>query len=256
PGGSGPELVSRDGVEAGAAQRGFASGAEPASTPSAPSSISPSSLPPRGNEDLIDGSPELAVEAPEPDESATGAWVPPPLAGRPRQGGRRLVRPKESTKPPLPEQRLLLLDTWQRSKLPVGDFATLVGVSKFSLLTWKRKFDAEGPAGLLDRPKGARRGSQLPDLTKRTSLMLKQANPEGGCQRISDMLWRGPALPASAAAVAKVLHEAGYQMEEMPTRPHPDTVHTFERAKPNQLWQTDLFTFVLKRQNRRVYLVA
>ena len=30
----------------------------------------------------------------------------------------------------------------------------------------------------------------------------------------------------------------------------------FERAKPNQLWQTDLFTFILKRQNRRVYLVA
>ena len=29
-----------------------------------------------------------------------------------------------------------------------------------------------------------------------------------------------------------------------------------ERARPNQLWQTDLFTFVLKRQNRRVYLVA
>ena len=27
-------------------------------------------------------------------------------------------------------------------------------------------------------------------------------------------------------------------------------------ARPNQLWQTDLFTFVLKRQNRRVYLVA
>jgi hypothetical protein len=33
-------------------------------------------------------------------------------------------------------------------------------------------------------------------------------------------------------------------------------VRSFERAQPNQLWQTDLFTFVLKRQNRRVYLVA
>jgi len=86
--------------------------------------------------------------------------------------------------------------------------------------------------------------------------MLKQANPEWGCQRISDMLVRGPALPASASAVAQVLHEAGYQMEEVPTRPHPDKVRFFERAKPNQLWQTDLFTFVLKRQNRRVFLVA
>jgi hypothetical protein len=63
-------------------------------------------------------------------------------------------------------------------------------------------------------------------------------------------------LPASASAVAQVLHEAGYEMEEVTTRPHPDTVRHFERAKPNQLWQTDLFTFMLKRQNRRVYLVA
>src|SRR4029077_19769124 len=30
----------------------------------------------------------------------------------------------------------------------------------------------------------------------------------------------------------------------------------FERARPNQLWQTDLFTFVLKRENRRVHLVG
>jgi hypothetical protein len=56
--------------------------------------------------------------------------------------------------------------------------------------------------------------------------------------------------------VARVLHEAGYELQETPTRPHPDKIRFFERAKPNQLWQTDLFTFVLKRQNRRVYLVA
>jgi len=183
--------------------------------------------------------------------------LPPrlPLAGRAR--GRRLVKHDLPPAPPLTaQQRLLLLDTWQRSGLPAGDFAALVGVSKHTLYAWKKKFDTQGPAGLLDQPKGGPRGSCLPDLTRRTILMLKQANPEWGCQRISDMLLRGPALPASAAAVAQVLHEAGYQLEEVPTRPHPDKVRFFERARPNQLWQTDLFTFVLKRQNRRVYLVA
>src|SRR5262249_33603205 len=69
-------------------------------------------------------------------------------------------------------------------------------------------------------------------------------------------LLRGPALPASPNAVARVLREAGYQLEETPTRPHPDKVRSFERARPNQLWQTDLFSFVLKRQNRRVWLGA
>jgi transposase InsO family protein len=132
----------------------------------------------------------------------------------------------------------------------------MVGVSKHTLYAWQKRFDREGPAGLLDQPRGQRAGSRLPELTRRTILMLKQANPEWGCQRISDMLVRGPALPASATAVARVLHEAGYELEESPTRPHEPAAHRFERARPNQLWQTDLFTFILKRQNRRVYLVA
>jgi transposase InsO family protein len=150
----------------------------------------------------------------------------------------------------------LILDTWQRSGLPAGDFAALVGVSKHTLYGWKKKFDQLGPGGLVDQKRGSRRGSRLPELTRRTILLLKQSHPEWGCQRISDMLVRGPGLPASPAAVARVLHESGYELEETPTRPHPDKVRHFERARPNQLWQTDLFTFLLKRQNRRVYLVA
>ena len=203
-----------------------------------------------------------------PPSSAPGESVPPDeeaggdtdlsrlrLVGRTK--GRRLVKKDLAPAPALtPEQRLLLLDTWQRSGLPASDFAALVGVSKHTLYVWKKKFDTQGPAGLIDQPKGGPRGSRLPELTKRTILMLKQSNPEWGCQRISDMLVRGPALPASASAVAQVLHDAGYEMEEVTTRPHPDKVRFFERARPNQLWQTDLFTFVLKRQNRRVFLVA
>jgi transposase InsO family protein len=158
--------------------------------------------------------------------------------------------------PLTPEQRLLVLDAWRRSGLPAGDFAPLVGVSKHTLYAWKQRFDSEGPAGLLDHPRGAPAGSRLPEVTRRAILMLKESNPDWGCERIAAMLLRGPALPASPEAVARVLREAGYELEETPTRPHPDHPRSFERARPNQLWQTDLFTFILKRQNRRVYLVA
>jgi transposase InsO family protein len=203
--------------------------------------------------------PSGLTEPPGPDPDPTAAADDPqelPRLQSPRRG-RRLVQPPAAPATPLtPQQRLLLLDTWQRSGLPAGDFAALVGVSKYTLYSWKKKFDSQGPGGLMDQPRGGPRGSQLPDLTKRAILLLKQANPEFGCQKISDLLLRGPALPASPAAVARVLHEAGYEFEEVTTRPHPDHVRSFERAKPNQLWQTDLFTFVLKRQNRRVYLVA
>jgi transposase InsO family protein len=172
--------------------------------------------------------------------------------------GRRLVR-KEETAPKVllsEAQRLLLLDTWRRSQLPATDFADLVGISKHSLYAWKKRFDEEGPAGLSDHPRGVKKGSQLPEVTRRTILMLKEDKPEWGCQRISDALARGPGLGASAGAVARVLHEAGYELEEIETQAHPDHVRQFERAKANELWQTDLFTFMLKRQNRRVHLVG
>src|SRR5262249_34204412 len=63
----------------------------------------------------------------------------PPLA-RSRQRRRSLAAPTPKAQSLQPEQRLLLLDTWQRSGLPAADFAALVGISKFSLFAWKKKF--------------------------------------------------------------------------------------------------------------------
>jgi hypothetical protein len=53
------------------------------------------------------------------------------------------------------------------------------------------------------------------------------------------MLVGGPALPGSPEAVARALRAAGYELEETPTRPHPDHAGSFERARANQLWQAD-----------------
>ncbi len=199
------------------------------------------------------------------EEVAPGPENHPALAGR-RPGGGRLTGPrrgrllvKKADEPApkmTPEHRLLVLDTWKRSSLPAGDFAPLVGLSKHTLYEWKRRFEAHGPAGLMDGKPGREAGSRVPELTRRTIVMLKETNPTFGCERISDLLARGPALPASATTVARVLREEGYELEEAPTRPHPDKMRHFERAVVNELWQTDLFTFVLKRQNRRVHLVG
>jgi transposase InsO family protein len=229
-----------------------ASGSErPGATPPG-SSGNPGGPAPESVKDPVTMAEGSILEA-ELDEGERGALdtLPPTRLGRPK--GRSLQ--KAARKSLTAEQRLLILDTWKRSGLAGTDFSSIVGVSYHTLYGWKRKFETEGPGGLIDKPKGPGKGSKLPDLTKRTILMLKESNPDWGCQRISDMLLRGPALPASPSAVSRVLHEAGYVLEEEPTRPHPDHPREFERAKPNLLWQTDLFTFILKRQNRRVYLV-
>ena len=119
------------------------------------------------------------------------------------------------------------------------------------------QFAEHGPAGLVDQPRGGPKGSRLPELTKRTILMLKQTHPDWGCQRISDMLFRGPALPASPVGRgAACCTKRATSWKRSPR----DRIRTRSGAssgpEPNQLWQTDLFTFMLKRQNRRVYLVA
>ena len=64
------------------------------------------------------------------------------------------------------------------------------------------------------------------------------------------LLARGPGLSASLNAVVRVVVDAGYQVEDRPTVPHADKIRCLERATANQWWQTDLFTFVLKRQSR------
>lgn len=177
--------------------------------------------------------------------------------GAPRRGRRTALPEDIGPQTPLtPAQRLLVLDSWMKSGLPAGDFAPLVGVSKHTLYVWKSRFEAEGPAGLMDKQRGGPRGSRLPDVTKRAVLMMKAQHPDWGIERISALLARGPALAASPNTVLRVLTEAGYEVEDKPTVPHPDKIRFFERAKPNELWQSDLFTFKLKRQNQTVHLVA
>lgn len=154
------------------------------------------------------------------------------------------------------EERFMVLDAWKRSDLSAGEFAKIVNVSHRTLSAWRRRFDEMGPEGLSDQPRAIPKGSRLPEATRRAVLSMKETHPDWGSERIHAMLLRGEGFAASAGAIRRVLAEAGYEPVDVPTRPHPDHPRSFERARPNQLWQTDLFTFILKRENRRVHLVV
>ena len=194
--------------------------------------------------------------APEPDRrpSLTGRKRGRPLAKK-GEAGAEQAAPKMDTS--RAEVRLLILDLWKQAGIPAEDFIAMLGprISKHTLYAWKKRFDQEGPAGLVDRPRMGR-GDGLSEVARRAIVKMKEQHPEWGVQRISDSLLRGPGLSASATTVAKVLHEAGYESVDEATKPHAEEPHRFERAKPNQLWQSDIFQFWLRRQNRQVYFVA
>jgi transposase InsO family protein len=86
-------------------------------------------------------------------------------------------------------------------------------------------------------------------------LALKDANPDWGARRISDVLARFQGLGISYSTAHRILREAGLiaTSEESTARDKP--VRRFERAEPNQLWQSDIFTFELRR-HERVYIVG
>jgi len=204
----------------------------------------------RGEAELEPGAGDL--EAPADAEPRT-TWPGKRATSRTR---RRVPASEPSPPAPTAEQRMLLLDTWLRSKLSAREFAAMVGVSAQSLYTWKRRFEEDGPAGLAPRKRGAPRGSRLSEATRRAILLLKRTHPDWGQDRIRDVLMRTEGFGASAGAIGRVLEEEGYTVEDVPTRPHPPKVQRFERSRPNELWQTDLFTFTLKREGRRVHLVC
>lgn len=180
------------------------------------------------------------------------------LRYRDEHASRRSRRLEPDSKKPRfsAEQRLLILDSWLRSKLPAGDFAPLVGISLHTLRAWKARFAEFGPAGLDDKPTGRPTGSRLSEATKRAILLMKEEHPDWGQDRIAAMLLRAQGFSASASAIGRALTEAGYVSAPDASKPHAQEPKRFERARPNQLWQTDLFTFVLKRENRRVHLVG
>ncbi len=74
--------------------------------------------------------------------------------------------------------RIVILDMWLRNKLPAKDFAELIGISKYTLYTWKKRFTSFGSAGLMDQPRSVPRESRVADVTRRAILILNQTHPE------------------------------------------------------------------------------
>src|SRR5882672_7609621 len=138
----------------------------------------------------------------------------------------------------------------------VSDVCRAFGLAITTVALWRRAYAQGGYEALFPKVPGpAKRQAEAEDPRREAVLALKQANPEYGTRRIRDVLKRFEALPISETEVRRMLHEA--KLMEAPAktpRPEPGP-RRFERAEPNQLWQADIFTFLLRR-HERVYVCA
>jgi transposase InsO family protein/transposase-like protein len=127
------------------------------------------------------------------------------------------------------------------------------GVSTSSLSLWVRAFRKEGEMGLRQES-SPRPGRRLLRPVVEKIIEMKRGNPWYGVKRIADGLRRWFFLEASAETVRKTLHEADLMDARAKARRNLVRPRHFERATPNQMWQTDIFTF--KLGGKYAYAVA
>lgn len=153
------------------------------------------------------------------------------------------------------ELRLRVVRQVMEQGLPVERVADAFGIGRTTLSKWIAVYQQAGPEELARERRSKARPKER-DVRHEAAVGLKQEHPDYGSRRIRDVLRRFEGLGVSDTVVRRVLHEAGL-MEPAPEprwdRQRP--ARRFERAEPNQLWQSDIFTFLLRR-HERLYLTA
>lgn len=139
-------------------------------------------------------------------------------------------------------------------KIPIELLHAETKVSRATLREWVRRFSESGIEGLSPiSPPG--RGPQLPEVVSEKIIEIKKENPTFGVRRIGDVLGRWFGLPGSREKVRQVLNEEDLATPPKTKRQHnPSKPRFFERATPNQMWQTDIMSFRLA--GKQVYLIG
>jgi transposase InsO family protein len=139
--------------------------------------------------------------------------------------------------------------------LPLSLLSKEVGASKDVIRRWAKAYQERGEAGLRSHivPTGSRR--KLPGPVRKKIVEIKKREPLFGVKRISHLLKRAFFLSASPETVRRTLKEESLLVPSKKRHRHNITrPRFFERSTPNQLWQSDIFTFRLG--GRYAYLIG
>src|SRR4030042_200622 len=130
--------------------------------------------------------------------------------------------------------------------IPVSLLSKEAGASKDVIRRWAKAYQERGEVGLRNRiiPAGSRR--KLPGPVREKIVEIKKREPLFGVKRISHLLKRVFFLSASPETVRRTLRAESLIIPSKKKHPHNITrPRFFERSTPNQLWQSDIFTFRL-----------
>ncbi|MEW6583338.1 MAG: IS3 family transposase [Actinomycetota bacterium] len=156
------------------------------------------------------------------------------------------------------EERLQALEAFRKSGMTVEEFSKTWGVGYSTFHQWLRKFEAGGEAAVaapgvkMGRPKGKKPvSSAVASAVAKT----KEEHPYFGARRIQAWCARAFGLGVSQRTADRVLVEAGVEpIKRKKKAKRVGKYKAFERAKPMDLWQSDITQFVCPRTEKRIYL--
>jgi len=154
-------------------------------------------------------------------------------------------------------EKLEIVQTRQQG-LSLADVAKMYGASQYSIRRWAQAYERNGLAGLETAPTGRpRKLSQKVEAAQQLVKDVVKAEPEAGIGKIQGALYRQGFLQMARETVRSLLRRNGVGPQEvkLKRRNKPVRVKSFERACPNDLWQTDIMTFMLRGQYR-VYMIG
>jgi transposase InsO family protein len=139
--------------------------------------------------------------------------------------------------------------------MPAVEVAKLVGVCQQTVHRWAALYKTHGEDILKPTPRKKNRKRKTSGPVREKILEMKREHPQYGSRRISNTLRRIFFLKASPETVRKTLKEERL-IEDSKRKPkrNPQKPRFFERSTPNQLWQSDIFTFRLGGKN--AYLIG
>ncbi len=153
------------------------------------------------------------------------------------------------------EFRLKIVRMYLEEQYPVPLICSETGVGKSTISTWVRKYRSFGEDGLRYKASESRRKSSVNKAVKTQIVDIKEAHPEYGSRRISDILKRFFFIKTSPSTVHKALSGKNLVEKKRPKpKRNPPKPRFFERSTPNQLWQSDICTFRLAGKN--AYLIG
>ena len=154
------------------------------------------------------------------------------------------------------EFRLRIVKLFLEEEYSASLLSEQFGISRSAIRRWVRLYRQRGVEGLEIKRRACGNTRVTPEVRQRM-VAVKKAHPEYGPRRIADVLKRFFLIPTSQSTVHKTLSEKGLvnKAKRKPVK-NPPKPRFFERARPNQLWQSDIMTFRLAGRNAYLHKLS